>query len=62
MNERTNFILALMCLSLGYSLSDKIGENAFLFIIGVGLVVAIIWSIIAYRRGEPVFIWQKRNG
>jgi hypothetical protein len=62
MNERSTFIGILMALHLGSRISADIGENAFYAWLGVGWAAAFIWTFIAWRRGEKVFIWQKRGG
>lgn len=61
-NERSSLILVLIALFLGSRLPENIGEGPFRLILGVGWVAVIIWTIIAWRRGEQVFIWQNRKG
>jgi hypothetical protein len=52
----------LLGATVGYRAAGAVGEDAFYAILGIGWLVLIIWTIVAYRRGESVFIWQSDNG
>jgi hypothetical protein len=61
-SERNSLLCILLGAILGHRAAGSFGEGAFEALVGFGLLVLIIWTIVAYRRGEPVFIWQKRHG
>jgi Na+-driven multidrug efflux pump len=60
--NREALILVLMSLYLGSRLEGSLGNDGFYFLLLCGWILAAIWTFAAYRRGERVFIWQKRNG
>ena len=61
-SERQSLFCILLGAILGHRAAVSFGEDVFDYVIGTGLLLFAIWTIVSYRRGEPVFIWQKRNG
>ena len=61
MNQCHAFLLMLMGIYIGATAKDRVGEDTFVVLLLIGLLVYFGWSVIAYRRGERVFIWQRRN-
>jgi len=61
MNERSTLVTILTALYLGSRIPADIGEGAFYRLLGLGWVVVAIWTAVAWRRGEKVFIWQHRR-
>ncbi|MEG3155029.1 hypothetical protein [Sphingomonas sp. RB1R13] len=62
MKRADKLISILASLYLGHRIAESIGNRAFYVALAVGWIVVIIWTIVAWRRGEIVFVWQKRNG
>ena len=58
MSERSTLIAVLIALYLGSRIPTDIGEIAFYGLLGAGWVAVLIWTVIAWRRGEKVFFWQ----
>jgi hypothetical protein len=61
MHERSTLMIILVALYLGSRIPPDIGEGEFYACLCAGWAAAIIWTIIAWRRGEKVFIWQSRD-
>lgn len=62
MTERATLFVVLIALYLGSRIPDDIGKTAFYGLLGVGWVAFAIWTLVAWRRGEKVFIWQTTRG
>ena len=58
MTGRNSLFVVLTVLYLGSRIPEDIGKNAFYALLGVGWVAFVIWTLVAWRRGEKVFIWQ----
>jgi len=52
----------LVVATLSTQVEDRLGRDGLLTIIAVGWVICLVWMVIDYRRGKPVFNWQKRHG
>lgn len=61
MNERSTIVTVLTALYLGSRIPADIGEGAFYGLLGLGWAAVLIWTAVAWRRGEKVFIWQDRR-
>ena len=55
-------LVILLSLNFGSHMPEWLGTDAFSALLLFGLVIWVVWSVVAYRRGERVFIWQKING
>jgi hypothetical protein len=42
--------------------APKIGEDAFASLLVVGFIGYVVWTAVAYNRGDLVFWWQKKDG
>jgi hypothetical protein len=62
MTERSTLFVVLTALYLGSRIPYAIGENAFYALLGVGWAAFLMWTVVAWRRGEKVFTWQHRGG
>jgi hypothetical protein len=61
MSERSTLLTVIMALFLGSRIPQDIGEGAFHALLWTGLAVVFAWSIVAWRKGEVVFIWQRKE-
>ena len=62
MTERSTLFVVLISLYLGSRIPTSIGDKAFYPLLGVGWAAYLIWTVVAWRRGEKVFIWQHKGG
>ena len=62
MSERVAATSALVALHLGSRFDDLLGKDLFNGLLFLGWAVVIVWTVLAHRRGERVFIWQKHDG
>jgi membrane-bound metal-dependent hydrolase YbcI (DUF457 family) len=60
-NQRHAFLLMLMGIYIGATAKDRVGEDTFVVLLLIGLLIYVGWSVVAYQRGERVFIWQRSN-
>jgi hypothetical protein len=54
-------MVALTALYLGSRISAGVGEGVFYGFLAAGWMAVLVWTFIAWRRGEKVFIWQSRG-
>ncbi|RHW16359.1 hypothetical protein D1610_16105 [Sphingomonas gilva] len=62
MSNRETLVIILMSAFLGFKLADEAGRSTLFVVLGLGWAVVVILTVLAYRRGERVFIWQKQDG
>jgi hypothetical protein len=61
MSKRSSLMAILTALYLGSRIPADLRDGPFYALLGVGWAAVLIWTIIAWRRGELVFMWQNGN-
>ncbi len=59
MTERSALMLSLIALYLGSTIPAKTGEGAFYAALALGWTIYLVWTFVAWHRGEKIFIWQR---
>ena len=62
MTGRSTLIAILMALYLGSRMPEGIGEGLFYALLGVGWAAVIVWTFVAWRRGDESSTRQHRSG